>query len=187
MTSIPIFKKVSMKYILSITLFLTLFSCKKDEFNGNLKSIYDAYNPNDTLIFKSIKTGEIIKYVITNKKNNIYNLPRSLQSRESSAFVYYKDLTNNSKEIQLLQITSFYYNLYVTFGDFGKLFSGNFGTVNNTDTIIALNKKIIDYYTLYDDQPATNQKIITIIWQQKYGIVKYDLVDSNSYVRINIP
>jgi len=111
-----------MKYILSITLILTFTSCKKEEFKGDLKTIYNAYNSNDTLVFKSIKTGEIISYVIMNKKNNIYDLPPTIQSRESSAYIYYKDLTNNSKELQLLQITSFYGNLYVTFGDFEKLF-----------------------------------------------------------------
>jgi len=66
-------------------------------------------------------------------------------------------------------------------------FNGSFGAVNSVDTIIEFQKKIIDYYTLYDDQPATNQQIRKIIWQQKLGIVKYDLINSDSYIRINIP
>jgi hypothetical protein len=178
-----------MKYLIPVTLFFIMASCgKEEEFTGETKSIYDAYNPGDTLVFKSIKTGDSITYAITRKTNDIKSLPPSLESRETSASIFYKDVTNNSGESRLVEITSFYYNVFLTFGDYEKLFfNQNFGPLNGSDTIHLFARKMIDYYTLYDDQPGANQKIQTIVWQQKYGIIKYDLSDGDSYVRTNIP
>ena len=147
------------------------------------------------MIFESIKTGNIIRYVITDKTNEIYS---NSDSRNREVSVYYRNIDeslntdqNNHFKPQLFGILNNKngYYILVSFNEFGCIFENNLGLFK-TDTLSFLNKKYSEYYTLTNTSNVgngTETKLITIYWQKKYGIVKYDLFNGDSYVRTNIP
>jgi len=184
-----------MKKIFAFLILLSIISCKKYKLSKFEKELYEIYNVGDTLTFESIKTGNIIRYVITDKTNEIYS---NFDTRERLVTVNYRNVDkplntdpNNTYKPEIFSIynNKYGYSIHIAFNLFGRFYENNFGTIK-TDTLSYLNKKYSDYYTLTNTSninEGLETKLLTIYWQKKYGIVKYDLLNGDSYVRTNIP
>jgi hypothetical protein len=181
------------KYSVIIVLLLFLVSCRKFKFTDVENEMIQVYTVGDTLVFKSIKTGVLERFVIMNK-NIDYSTNGALSFvRKHAAIVSYRDLKDpafTNSGYQYNYMFSFVRSKKYNSIDFSFKYSDiscqtNLGIVNNTDTLYYLNKKIIDYYVLTDT--INSDTLARIYWQKKYGIVKYDYRNGDSYVRINMP
>lgn len=181
-----------MKKIYIILFSIILISCKKYEFSVFEQQLYDIYNVGDTLVFVSIKTEKIVTYVITDKTN--YVSRHFSDGRYREVEVNYRDVDkpidpSNDYKPKLFGFLNNKYGYYntVLFNDFYGRYENTFGTLK-TDTISFFDKKYSDYYTLKPTTMTNPEDSTTVIyWQKKYGIVKFDLNNGDSYVRTNVP
>jgi len=174
---------------------ITLFSCRKFEFNQVEKDMIDVYNVGDTLVFKSIKTGLFKRFIISNKSNSIYK-GQSGKIRQMN--VSFRDIDDPNITIKgyqdpiLLSIikrkdkTVILLDFYKFLGEY----SNNFEEINTVDTISYWNNKYFNYYKLHNET-TSNDKVHYdteyLYWQKQYGIIKFDLRNGDSFVRTNIP
>ena len=165
--------KLKMKNLLLLLILLILFSCRKFKFNEVENEMLQVYSIGDTLIFKSVKTGDIENFVIMDKTNDIESLAPLSFARKHNARIKYRNIKNPAytnpgyQYSALLYIENEHkYNDIVVGINYSHIRCHNdLGTINKTDTLFCFNKKIIDYYTLNDtDKPDTISKII---WQKK--------------------
>jgi hypothetical protein len=172
-------------------------SCNKSILEPNEQELeyYNVYNVGDTLVFKSLKTGNIKRFTITSKQNSIYN---GQSSKMRDMFVSFHDLDDPNITIKGYQdpiLLSIYKRknetiIYLDFYKFYGEYSNYFGELNTKDTISYFNKKYINYYSLYNETKSndlTHYDTKILYWQKKYGVIKFDLRDGDSFVRTNIP
>ncbi len=186
--------------LLLFLLFIGFISCNDNPYDLNKCELacYNAYNIGDTLIFKSVKKGNIKKYLITDKytnetreQNNLYD-----ESNLRSAYVTCHDMdvpidkNSQNEKGNLLMIWNDHnggYNINIGLVEYFGWYSDSLGILNHTDTLNYFNKKIIDYYVLQTSRTDTGYTITKMIWQQKIGIIRYDLKNGDSYIRTNVP
>jgi len=183
---------IDMKNLIYCGLIIILFSCRKLEFNSIQQQLYDTYTAGDTLIFSSTNNEIIKRYVIVRKENTVggYFFQFDDPGRKRHARVIFRDLSRPEEKNPevlsypiLIEFSNFrkWKSIDISFENFGTNESDTkFGILNTTDTINCLGKKIINYYTLTDKDSCK------IIWQQKYGIIKYES-HGDSLMRTNIP
>lgn len=179
------------------------FSCNRYELTTDELKLYNVYNVGDTMVFQSISSGDLNQLYISNKVNNYENEAKvpGLIRMSRIALIEYRPLyySQNSDWAQGATEDLLIFNndksgdqITLSFGGFEQLpdFNSSFGVLNKQDTINYFNKKIINYYVFQSHltfSTGSSNEITKIIWQQKYGIVKYDLMNGDSFVRINIP
>jgi hypothetical protein len=169
-------------------------SCSKHKLTSFQKDFYNAYNKGDTLVFKSTITQKNNIFVITDKSNDVsFSFNSNMQGYSRGAEIKYKKIvSNNIDTVDFGSFASMGNNQFIT-GDVKLKFEGafnivnNFGDINNNDTIQFFSKKYIDYYIFTDSIHKTSFKIniVRIYWHKKYGIIKYDLKNGDSFIRIN--
>ena len=172
-----------MKYIWGIALLLFLISCRKFKFSQAETIIMNTYNVGDTLKFQSLLTGKIKTYVITEKQDYIGREGDINSHRAHFGKIVWKDLDHKNATGQdiFVEITNSKNGNDIFLN--GGYLPDNFGSLNKTDTLLVNNKKIIDYYKV----TILNSGGDEIIWQQKYGLVKYNYINNEVFVRINMP
>jgi len=189
-----------MKNCILIFFVATIVSCHQYDLNNPERQIYKTYNVGDTLLFTSIKTGNIQSFLVVSKDDEIYPNGFGNHSRHREACIFYRNLAfplshylddgpvpiyPKIVDVQINKNSIFL--VTVPFQGFIGT-NNNFDVLHTTDTINSLGKKIINYYILTKKIATdTSNSIDTIIWQQRYGIVKYDLSNGDSYTRTNIP
>jgi hypothetical protein len=146
----------------------------------------NSYNVGDTLQFQSLLTGKIETYVITEKQNYMGRVGDINSHRAHLGEILCKDLNSTDATGQdlFVDIRNSKKGNYIYLSGAGDL-PDNFGELNKTDTLFINNKKIIDYYRVLPINSYGNN--YEIIWQQKYGLVKYNRSPIEVMVRINMP
>jgi len=190
-----------MKNIILFILLVSFVSCKQYKLDGNELQIYNTYNAGDTISFTSSKTGNTKSFVIISKENGMDGGFAS-GPRYRRADVFYRNINIPITSIEnnfpvLVDITN---NATGSDGSWGKngyvmIYFEHAGipannivdTLNKKDTIYSLGKKIINYNLYSRANTSSDTSVVSIIWQQKYGIVKYDLQNGDSYIRTNMP
>ena len=178
-----------------VSLFILLFffiSCKKFNFNEFEREMMTVYNVGDTLVFQSVKTGNIESFVIMRKVNESSHYYQD-EPRKHHGDIGYRNLkkpiiTDDHERYPDLFIIAngkYHNGIHVSFEDFYVWFENDLGVLNNRDTLKCLDKTFINYYIL--NNTDDRYTISKIIWQKQYGIVKYDYRNGDSYVRTNIP
>jgi hypothetical protein len=143
----------------------------------------NSYNVGDTLQFQSLLTGKIKTYIITNKQDYIGRVGDISSHRAHLGEIIWKDLDNSDAKGQdvFVDIRNSKNGNEIFLN--GGYLPDNFGPLNKTDTLFINNKKIIDYFKV----TILNSGGDEIIWQQKYGLVKYNYLNNEAFVRINMP
>jgi hypothetical protein len=185
---------------------IATFSCKKYELTSIQSILYDTYNVGDSLIFKSVKTDSVEKYLINYKENishtpgetflpfgstqryAVIDLCLKYSSSDCHVVTNGEPILSNAQIVFTNEKGGNYINIY--FKGFQGQYKNKLGMLNQNDSIIVINKIFKNYYELNSTSNCIDSSYscaIKIIWQQKYGIVKFDLKDGDSYVRINVP
>jgi len=184
-----------MRNIIIILLVVSLVSCRKFKLTGLQKELFNTYKIGDTLVFKSITTEDIKSIVITGKYNSIsseFDIP---PKRLRMADVSYRDVKAPARQPGEEDPLIIYFRNDQTEGNVISFDYESFnckvydlGKLNQQDTLYYFNHKLIDYYEIVDTTyKYYGTDLIKIYWHRKYGIIKYDLKDGDSYVRTNMP
>ena len=199
MVQIYVFNYFIMKYVnikqvygLSVIMFLiiTIFSCKKFNFTEDEYKTLHTYKNGDILVFRSLKYGSEQSFLILDTKNEFSLFSESNMGSGRTGTIKYTKLPDKDtgNVLDIFKDNDGTY-IVVCFEHFYVRLKGSLGILNENDSI-SINKKIFkDFYCIKSERPDreySKDEIVRIYWQKEIGIIKYDLGNGDSFVRINL-
>ena len=157
------------------------------------RKLLHTYQADEVLVFRSEKSGNIKRFKITRVSDEFAGFNEGHPGLKRWGEIDYIDL-DNKRESPLLVIDKDYdtpsdtASIFLDFGDFGDHYFVDSGRTYEIDSMM-INSKIYRDITITHTSASfenTPHQVIQIYWQENFGIVKYDLLDGDSYVRINL-
>jgi hypothetical protein len=148
----------------------------------------NTYHKGDTLKFKSINTGQSKLFLITNVETSSGGYGANYSGSLKEAIINYNQINGTDNSTNMLLIwksknkTHYIFSFEFMLGDvYGPLL------LNTKDTILINNKKYCNFYIINSTDSFSSTKnnwdVIRIYWQEKMGLIKYDLRNGDSFIK----
>ena len=179
----------SLVIIIFIAIALMFSGCVN--FNSKELKILHTYKKGEVLIFKSLKTSQQKSYTITDIEDYSHGYNETNGGPARVGEIWYT--TEHDGKIyndKLLMIMKNNDRTEVLFC-FEFFLSNQMGKLNTIDSILIDSFSYKNFYTMSgivstNNYPVEDQDIIKIYWKENLGLIKYDLRNGDSFVRINI-
>jgi len=157
------------------------------------RKLLHTYQEDEVLIFRSEKSGNIKRFKIASVTDEYTGFNEGHPGLKRWGEIDYIDLDSKTNNI-LLAIDRDYdtppdtSSIVIFFEGFCDHYFVDSGRTYEIDSMM-INSKIYRDITIMHTSHVfgdTPDQAIQIYWQENIGIVKYDLFDGDSYVRINL-
>lgn len=154
-------------------------------------ALLNTYKIGDTLSFKSIKSGSVRKYKILDIENSSNGFSEAHFGAQQYGRIKYARINfNGVEEWEVLKMfkDKMETKIILTFGAFYSEHNGGFDNLNTSDSIVIRGKSFKDYYEIAKHDLSTayeDSDLVKIYWKQNLGIIKFDLKNGDSFIRVN--
>ena len=177
------------QFCLLLNFFLFNSGCLK--FNKDELKLLNTYKDEEILIFKSLQTGKERIYYLKKLENTLGGLTESHPSFIRHGIISFRCVDSEKNRNIILYIHKDSQNDEIQlFADgFLETYKGGLYFLNSIDTVYINKNKYYNYYKLINSCSfgyLRKDDITCIYWQEDIGVIKFDLVNGDSYVRINM-